>query len=509
MADMDAEILIKILTAYEAGGTDAARAAMNDLNRTTVESAKVTETAHGGWRAWMHTIHGTSQLAEGNIRGLGGALHGIAGILGSSGFGIGAIIGLGGAAVAGVIHHWQEAKEKIQAAKEKLAEFNRTAEEKLKTDSLDEQIKLMAEFAKEASIAAENVEKITKAENELSLAKLGEKQAALKLEEAGVLANTPEDQKAVVKAQYALKSAEIEQQEKNTAAAQKVGEAQVAEKKRLTEIDRIKASTGIPELLVNQKAAELQANEAAQAAAGIATPKRELTTEEISSKRKEAEKLRSERGEMVDAPGTESGVTAHLFTPEERAQRARQADAIDAGIEANQAHAETVKRLNIANSNYNKTVSEVAEQTAKLGDGQREKIATETATRNAHTTEMETHAQVLTAETGVKEAQKKAEEKAAEKTLHDLEKTALPEAGVHEGTGGADVAEFKKKAKEMIRADDTAGLTDLIASVTKKGEVHSAAMNRYMKANEQALDALIGKLEDATKKLETVRDDHS
>ena len=125
MADMDAEILIKILTAYEAGGTEAARAAMEGLNKETVRSTEHVNTAHGGWRAWMHTIHGTSQLAEGNVRGLGGALHGIAGILGSSGFGIGAIIGLGGAAVAGVIHHWQEAKEKIQAAKEKLAEFNR------------------------------------------------------------------------------------------------------------------------------------------------------------------------------------------------------------------------------------------------------------------------------------------------------------------------------------------------------------------------------------------------
>ena len=206
MSDMNSEILIKILTAYEAGGMEAALAEQKKLTTTTEEQGAATEKTHGSWRAWRAAIHGTAQLAEGNIQGIGHALHGVSQLLGGmAGLGVGAVIGMGASAVAGIISSWREAKEKIEEAKRAQHDYSLEAEQAGRSELLKRELATIGEITAmwEAAVAA--TDKYRESQARMKSAELDSKLAQLDLEEARAKQGKTKEEQADISAQYKVK----------------------------------------------------------------------------------------------------------------------------------------------------------------------------------------------------------------------------------------------------------------------------------------------------------------
>ena len=481
MADMDAEILIKILSAYESGGTEAAKKAMDELNSKTGDSEKATERAHGGWRAWMHTIHGTSQLAEGNIRGLGSALHGVSQLLGGmAGLGIGAVIGLGGAAIAGVIEHWSKAAAKIREAAQAAEDFKAKQRDATELRGMENQIKQVEKLRAAydaAALGAENLAKAiekNRAMNEgVELARFD---AATQQALAG--AGSAEERTSITRQRAEQRIALENTIEENKAKAE------------ITDIDRKLAKNKADQGKVieeGNKVAEIasgaakrqEAAEATLRAAGIdpaAFRDEAARAKKISEMNAAAEKLGAPTQEYLGGVATGKFVES---SPEQKAQ----AKALSDAATVLQHYGATVEAAAKAEAAFEAARAKVITELPKL-QSEAGVLGVDRATAEGGLKLARTKGETATGKgridtAGAFSAQDmaayKSELAAVKKQLAELEKTGIPEQGTHEGD--KNLAGYEHNLEKALHGNKPA---DALALLDKMQSDHDAAVQKYI-----------------------------
>lgn len=519
MSDMNSELLIKILTAYDNGGMAAAQSAMTSTTQKTEQQGAATEKTNSHWRAWTHTMHGAAQLAEGSIQGLGSALHGVSQLLGGmAGLGVGAIIGLGGAAIAGVISHWAEAKRKIEEAKQAAHDYSLAEQQAGQTENLKRELEEITAITTQWEAAVAASEKYREAQARMKSAELDSKLAQLDLEEARAKEGKTKEEQANIGAEYKVKRTAVTGEIGVAAAEQKHKDAQAKQEA----FKQSQAAANFDQSKLDDAAAETARErreaEAKMQAAGIAPGMDPKRTEQ--AERDARERVEELRRKQVRTYGLHGEETTVRETPEERADKERQAAEIEAGLEA----AQTLS----AKQTREQTARTAAEAHRKATDGLFAPDAGRAEAQNVETTRKELQTAQLRANAGNlnagqdytnhqaeqarrAEAKRLQEEEADAKAQLQRDKQELEgvDRGVHQGNKGlANIDQGLHQAGSS--GDPTAALAQL-HEATKSSDI---AVRRYaeesLRLHEGTLNdmaALTAKVAALEKRRKTQSDD--